>query len=208
MAIDAVIFSVARLAELQGGYPFRGSIEESTDGDALAVQMKDVDPEHGVAWSGVTRTTLVGRKQPDWLKAGDVLFVSKGARFYAVCLDEPPSAAVCSPHFFHLRVKSPAVLMPAFLAWQINQPPFQRQLQQAAEGSSQLSIRRPVLESLSLSVPPIADQHRIVALAELARHERQTLQHLIRNREQQLHALAEGLARIALASNQASSGNP
>ncbi len=195
--IDATIFSVVELADLQCGYPFRGSIEESADGDALAVQMKDVDPEYGVNWSGVMRTALAGRKQPDWLKAGDILVVSKGARFYAVCLDEPPHPAVCSPHFFHLQVKSPATVIPAFLAWQINQPPFQRQLQQAAEGSSQLSIRRPVLEALTLSVPSLADQHRIVALAELARQERQTLNQLIRNREQQLNALADGLFQAA-----------
>lgn len=199
--IDATTFSLAELIHLQSGYPFRGSIEESVDGDALAVQMKDVDPEHGVNWSGVTRTSLAGRKHPDWLKAGDVLFVSKGARFYAVCIDEPPSAAVCSPHFFLLQVLPRAALLPAFLAWQINQPPFQRQLQQAAEGSSQLSIRRPVLESLTLSVPSLADQQRIVALADLARRERHTLHQLIHNREQQLQALAESLAHAAQATH-------
>lgn len=201
MTIDANIFSIGSLTSLQGGYPFRGSIEESAEGGALAVQMKDVDPDHGVNWSGVTRTTLAGRKQPDWLKAGDVLFVSKGARFYAVCIDEPPSSAVCSPHFFLLQVMPQAPLLPAFLAWQINQPPFQRQLQQAAEGSSQLSIRRPVLESLTLCVPSLADQQRIVALADLARQERHTLHQLIHNREQQLQALAEGLAHSAQAAH-------
>jgi len=181
--IDATIFTIADLLHLQGGYPFRGSIEEAADGDSLAVQMKDVDPEQGVNWSSVMRTTLVGRKQPDWLREGDILVVSKGARFYAVYLDEPPHPAVCSPHFFHL--------------WQINQPPFQRQLQQAAEGTSQLSIRRPVLEGLTLGIPSLADQHRIVALAEIARQERQTLIQLIRNREQQLNALADGLFQAA-----------
>jgi hypothetical protein len=197
MAIDAKLLTVGGLASLQGGYPFRGSIEESVEGGILAVQMKDVDPDLGVNWSGVIRTALPGRKQPDWLKAGDVLFVSKGARFYAVCIDKPPSAAVCSPHFFLLQVLPRAALLPAFLAWQINQPPFQRQLQQAAEGSSQLSIRRPVLESLMLCVPSLADQQRIVALAELARQERHALQQLIHNRERQLNALAEGLAQAA-----------
>lgn len=201
MTIDANFFTVGSVVSLQGGYPFRGSIEESADGGTLAVQMKDVDPDHEVNWSGVTRTTLTGRKQPDWLKAGDVLFVSKGARFYAVCIDEPPIAAVCSPHFFLLRVLPLAELLPAFLAWQINQPPFQRQLQQAAEGSSQLSIRRPVLESLTLSVPSLADQQRIVALADLARQERHALHQLIHNREQQLQALAEGLAYAAQAAH-------
>ena len=201
MAIDAKISTVGGLTSLQGGYPFRGSIEQSAEGGIMAVQMKDLDPDRGVNWSGVTRTSLAGRKQPDWLKAGDVLFVSKGARFYAVCIDEPPGAAVCSPHFFLLQVLPRAALLPAFLAWQINQPPFQRQLQQAAEGSSQLSIRRPVLESLTLCVPSLADQQRIVALADLARQERRTLYQLIHNREQQLQALAEGLAHAAQAAH-------
>ncbi|MEF9962935.1 MAG: restriction endonuclease subunit S [Comamonas sp.] len=146
------------------------------------------------------RTTLAGRKQPDWLKSGDVLFVSKGVRFYAVCIDEPPGAAVCSPHFFLLQVRPKIALSPAFLAWQINQPPFQRQLLQGAEGSSQLSIRRSVLESLTLCVPSLDVQHRIVALAKLALQEQRTLQQLIHNREQQLHAIAEGLASTAPAS--------
>lgn len=199
MTIDAIFFDLGSLVGVKSGYPFRGAIDESVDGEALAVQMKDVDPERGVKWTNVIRTSLAGRKQADWLKAGDVLFISKGARFYAACIDEPPEPAVCSPHFFHLRVHAMAPLLPAFLAWQINQPPFQRQLQQAAEGSSQLSIRRPVLESLTFSLPSLADQQRIVALAELARHERQALHQLIHNREEQLQALAEDLTRTAQA---------
>jgi hypothetical protein len=201
MMIDAKKMILSSVAVLKSGYPFRGSIEESADGDVLALQMKDVDRNVGVDWSGAARTTLAGRKQPDWLKAGDVLFVSKGARFYAVCIDEPPTPSVCSPHFFNLQVLPQVRLLPEFLAWQINQPPFQRQLQQAAEGSSQLSIRRPVLESLTLCVPPLADQARIVALVDLARRERHTLQRLIHNRELQLQAVAEGLSHPALATN-------
>lgn len=201
MAIDAVLFPLSSVARVHSGYPFRGSIEVSAKGDVLAVQMKDVDVEDGVSWPDVIRTSLAGRKEPDWLKAGDILFVSKGARFYAVCIDEPPSPAVCSPHFFHLQVAPHVSLLPAFLAWQINQPPFQRQLQQAAEGSSQLSIRRPVLESLTVSVPPLAAQHRIVALAELARQERIALHQLIHIRERQLQALAEDLTQAAQASH-------
>lgn len=199
MIIDAYLLEFGLAVGVRSGYPFRGSIDESADGEALAVQMKDVDSEHGVSWSGVARTSLAGRKQPDWLKAGDVLFVSKGARFYAVCIDEPPSPAVSSPHFFRLQVAPNVSLLPAFLAWQINQPPFQRQLQQAAEGSSQLSIRRPVLESLTLCVPSLANQQRIVALADLARQERHTLDQLIHNRKMQLQALAENLAHSAQA---------
>ena len=193
---DAKHCSVGETVVLQAGYPFRGALEEAPADGVLAVQMKDVDPEAGVNWRGAIRAALGGRKHPDWLCAGDVLFVAKGARFYAVYVDEPPERAVCAPGFFHLRVKNPAAVDAAFLAWQINQPPFQRQLQQAAEGSGQLSIRRPVLEALMLSVPAMQRQRSIVGLADLARRERQALQQLIRNRELQLHALAEDLDQI------------
>jgi len=196
MSFDALSIPVAEIASVQAGYPFRGAIEEVPDGDVLAVQMKDVDPDDGVEWRRAIRTSLGGRKDPDWLRAGDVLFVAKGARLYAVCIDVPPIQAVCGPAFFHLRARSPASVDPAFLAWQINQSPFQRQLQQAAEGSGQLSIRRPVLEALMLSIPDMQRQRGIVALADLARRERQALQQLIRNRELQLHALAEDLDQV------------
>lgn len=195
IVIDVLETTVGKIAALQAGYPFRGAIEEAPDGDVHVVQMKDVDPDGGVAWAGTLRTMLPGRRRPEWLHEGDVLFVAKGARFYAALVDSPPEQAVCSPAFFRIRVSEPALIDPAFLAWQINQPPFQRQIHQAAEGSGQLSIRRPVLEALTLGLPPLARQRSVVAFADLARRERRALQHLIHNRERQLHALAESLAQ-------------
>lgn len=61
----------------------------------------------------------------------------------------------------------------------------------------QLSIRRPILESLTLCLPSPADQQRIVALAALAKQERYALQQLLRNRDQQFQALAESMAASA-----------
>lgn len=197
MPFDAPKTVLAELAQVQAGYPFRTTVEEAPDGDVRVIQMKDVSPELGVDWAGVMRTRLAGRKQPDWIVDGDILFAAKGARFYAACVGAAMANAVCVPAFFHLRLRRDAALDPEFLAWQINQPPCQRQLLQAAEGSSQLSIRRAVLEHLVLAIPPIAEQRRIVALAGLAVRERQALQRLIHNREQQLQAIAEDLGARA-----------
>lgn len=188
---------IGEMTEIRAGFPFRGAIEAIPNGPVIAVQMKDVAPASDIDWGHVLRTELPGRKQADWLQPADVLVVSRGARFLAVCLDAPPGPAVCSPHFFHLRIRADAGVVPAFISWQINQPPFQRQLQQAAEGSSQLSIRRPVFEALVINVPSLAQQQRIVALAEMAKQERRVLHQLVRNREQQLEALAEQLATAA-----------
>lgn len=194
MSIHALSTTLGTEVRIRAGYPFRGAIEEVPDGPVRAVQMKDVDRVHGVDWHGVIRTRLGGRREPDWLAPDDLLFVARGTRFYASCAGELPGPAVCGPHLFHLRVRPGRDLLPAFLAWHINQAPFQRALQRAAEGSSQLSVRRPVLESLPIGLPSLADQERIVALVRLAQRERQLHDLLIRNRERQFESIAEALA--------------
>lgn len=187
-----MIADLARLADVQAGHPFRGSVPEDPEGNAFAVQMRDVSPDGGVAWDGLVRTSLDGRKSPVWLQPGDVIFVARGARNYGLSLEEVPVKAVCSQYFFLIRVKSTG-LLPEFLAWQINRSPAQRYLAKNAEGTDQLSIRRGVLEALPIAVPPLEQQQRIVALARDALRERQVLENLIQNREQQLDALAADL---------------
>lgn len=183
---------LASFVDVQAGHPFRGSVPEDVDGNAFALQMRDVRPEGVVNWAALTRTSLQRHKSAEWLQPGDVVFVARGMRNYALCLDQVPVPAVCSQYFFLLRVNSPA-LLPEFLAWQINRAPAQRYLAKNAEGSDQLSIRRGVLEALPIVVPPLEHQQRIVALARDAGHERRLLETLIRNREQQLDALAAEL---------------
>ncbi len=197
IVIDAVLFRLSEIAQIQGGYPFRGPINEAADGSVLVAQMKDVDPVGGMRWASAVRTDLQSRKEPDWLQVGDILFVPRGNHFFAASLDCPPGRAVCGPHLFHLRVNPNAGVLSEFLAWQINQRPVQRQLHAAAEGSSQLSIRRGEIENLKIAVPAAEQQRRIISLASTAMRERQLLQQLIKNREQEIAALANALAGAA-----------
>lgn len=197
MSLDAFSCVLGSAVDVRSGYPFRGAIEEVPGGNALVAQMKDVDPIEGVRWSGAVRTELRGRKQPDWLVGGDLLFVARGDRFFAACISTPPEPAVCGPHLLHLRVRPGSGVEPAFLAWQLNQPPLQRRLHVAAEGSSQLSIRVTEIAALRIAVPRLDQQARIVQLADAAHRERQALAQLARNREQQLAGVAAILAESA-----------
>lgn len=178
---------------MRAGYPFRGGVVPAEHGPAWVVQMKDLDGAGGVRWAQVVRAHLPGRKAPDWLRASDLLVVARGNRFHSACLDPPPGPTVCGPHFFRLRVRPGVPLLPAFLAWQINRAPAQHFLSSHAEGSDQLSVRRGVLEALPVAVPPLEMQHAIAGLAVAANEECRRLEALIRNRQQQLDALAFGL---------------
>lgn len=185
-----MIRTLSEIAQVQSGHPFRGSVPVVADGNAFALQMRDVSLNDGVAWRGLVQTQVDGRKTPEWLQPGDVVFVARGARNFALCLQDVPIPAVCSQYFFLLRIRDLAVLLPEFLAWQINSAPAQRYLSSNAEGSDQLSIRRGVLENLSIAVPSIAKQRLMIDLANQARQERKTLESLILNRQRQLDALA------------------
>ena len=195
--IDAHRIRLAELVTVRTGYPFRGPLSEVPSGGALVTQMKDVDPGSGLSWSSVVRAELPGRKEPDWLQAGDILFVPRGQRFFAVSIEAPPAPAVCGPHLMLIRLRPGAPVSARFIAWQINQPPVQKQLRAAAEGSSQLSVRISEIEGLLVAVPPIDQQDRIVALADAAARERQALTQLILNREQTLASIAADLATAA-----------
>ncbi len=195
--VDAINKNLGTLAECCVGYPFRGAIDSVASSSVAVVQMKDVSPGSAVNWEAVVRTDLTGRREPDWLVPGDILFVARGNHYYAAALSVVPKTAVCGPHLYHLRLKRGKAVLPGFLAWQINQPPIQRLLRQAAEGSNQLSIRRAELEALPIGVPSLADQEHIVRMAETAARERALLDKLILNRERQLSALAFALAGAA-----------
>ncbi|MAA80727.1 MAG: hypothetical protein CME97_00245 [Hyphomonas sp.] len=174
------------------GYPFRGAVEEVRNGEVAVVQIKNADPERGIDWDDLVRTSLPGRKQPDWLQTGDVLFTARGNRNVAVHVDQTPGQAVCAPHFYLLRTLDQRVL-PAYLAWYFNEAPAQRYFARSAEGSVITSIRRAVLEALPVPVPSLERQQLIVDLMAAARREKQFTEQLIRNREQQLMLVARDL---------------
>ena len=181
------------IAIVKAGHPFRGTIPEHTEGDAHVVQIRDIDNDGFILWDQLIQTTITGRKSPDWLKAGDVLFAARGQRNIAACIDKVNTPTVCAAHYFLIQVQQPSAILPEFLAWQLNQEKAKRYFAQSAEGSAQVSIRRSVLESTPLTIPTTKEQQDIVALDNKAKQEKRVLNALISNRAQQMKAIAREL---------------
>jgi hypothetical protein len=185
-----------RLSDIGGihpGYPFRGPINEAADGDAAVVQIKNVDAEQGIDWSALVRTRLEGRRKPDWLRQGDIVFTARGNRNAAAPVERPPQNAVSAPHLFVIRLIRHDQALPAFIAWLMNQPDAQRYFAQSATGSYITSIRKDVLQQMPLRLPTIEKQELIVRLDQAVRRERQLLKALIENRRTQLNLVARSL---------------
>lgn len=194
MPRDAVFRELGGLAEIGAGHPFRSAFTAAPDGPVAVVQLRDLRAGEPIDWSSLQRTHLAGRKPPDVLRNGDIIFASRGTRFAAAAVHEPPLPAVCSQHFFVLRPRPGTPVLPAYLAWVLNSSPAQRTFAQAAEGSSQLSVRKPVLAQLRVPLVPLERQHAIVRFIQAAHEEQRTLERLIANRRREVDLLADALA--------------
>ena len=202
--------SLASVCEILPGYPFRGKVPEAEGSDIRVVQIKDVSVELGIRWDGCQTTTLTGKKDPGWLRPGDVLFVAKGNRNFAVSVDhsieQAAIQAVAAPVFYLLRCH--AQLLPEYLAWWLNQEPSQRYFEQNAEGSQVKSIRRSVLAETPLALPALRQQAALAALQQNLRQQQQTLQQLISNGVQLQRRIANDFLAAATGDGQQGGTTP
>jgi hypothetical protein len=187
------------LVDIRPGYPFRGRIETSATGDGYVVHPRNVSSEQLMfSNSGkqpMEMAVFQGRKAPDFLQHGDVLFLAKGHRNFAVCVDDVPSNTVITPFFFLLRVNEPqaASVLPAFLAWQMNHGAAEMYFARGGQGTAVRSIIRAQLENLPILLPTVEKQQFMVELVIAAQQEKNIMSKLIENRQQQLKAIGRQL---------------
>lgn len=189
------------IASINAGYPFRGRIFEDTNSPIIAVQMKDVSLTEGLRWTSCIPTALTAKREPNYLRVGDILVAGRGNHNYAVLVDQSldrlGKQAVASPHFFVVRLKSEVLakkdILPEFIVWLLNQSLTQRYFEQNAAGTLTKSIRRSVLEEVPIVVPYIDKQRTIVALSNTLSQEQQVMQQLIDNGERTMSAIANDL---------------
>lgn len=180
------------LAEIWSGYPFRGKLPLSDSGEAFVVQFRHVvvgDSLRDSTGSTLDQADLTGQKKPNFLREGDVLFMAKGARNYAIAVKEIPENTVCTPNFYHLRIQPEGGMTPDFMAWQLNHRDAQRYFAACSQGSVSPSITKSQLGELPVVVPPLSQQNHLVGLATAAFHEEQVLGHLIDNRRRMVSAV-------------------
>jgi hypothetical protein len=178
-----------RLADIHSGYQFRGRVEHDPAGEVAVLQVKDLK---GAAYGGdaqhVSRESLIHIKADKnyshfFIRPGDVLFLSRGHRVFATALSDPPPETVVPNYFYMVRPKDETVL-PGYLAWYINSPRAQNQLKLVHAGSHMPLVSMADFAELKIDVPPLAVQQNIVALADLARRERQLMGELTATKQQ------------------------
>jgi len=85
------------------------------------------------------------------------------------------------------------MLLPDIRAWQLNYGPCQRYFEREAEGSLTKSIRRSVLGSTPIVVPPLEKQRNIVHFTHALYKEQQIVRDLLRSGERLMTGMANEL---------------
>lgn len=164
--------SLGDLAEVQMGYPFRSRLEHDPQGDVAVIQMKDIDDANLIHAEDAVKVTLPKGKSHHLLRAGDLLFRSRGRSNGAARVLDGVEAAVLSAPMLLIR---PHSVLPEYLCWYINAPATQAKLAALAAGTSVQMISAEALKALELPLPSLAVQQRIAQAAALAEQEQSLL---------------------------------
>lgn len=158
---------VAECAEVLPGFALKARAEHEPEGAyqvVMAKHLSDCMPYRYIDEHEL-RMTPAGSPENYRVQKGDVLFISRGVRNCAAVIESVPEKTIASATFYILRAHSPIV--PAYLAWCLNQPPMQAQIGQIRTGAGTPIVQRNVLGDIQIPVPPVKEQKHIVELGAL-----------------------------------------
>ena len=194
------------IAEIQIGYQHRDKghpINMGLTGTHRIIQIKDIELEelfkHEVFGRGgsapyvwldnLYKVTPAGDAERYLVSQGDVLFLSRGQRTYAVPVLQALENTVASYYFYILRPDADHV-NPEYLAWFINQPTAQACLERIQQGSYIKIIPKSAFEELEVVLPSLATQRAIVELERLRQKEIYIMSRLVQVRKRLINGLA------------------
>lgn len=181
---------ITEIADIQIGYQFRKKIEPADDGTNRVIQIRDFDESHILNNEGLSRVRIDKPMEQYLIRQGDVLFLSRGRRNWAAPIVDELQDAVAAGHFFVIKM-SDEIILPEYLAWYINQSPAQEYLHSIARrGTHMPLVTLSAFKGLSVDVPDMATQHRIVELSRLMEREKKLLAELQEKRLLLINAIS------------------
>lgn len=172
------------IAVVQSGYISRGKIEPEDGGSHFLLQARDVDGK-GQSYARKNLTRFNPHLSPsDWtLQRYDILFIARGFKNFSVLIQEIPHNVLAAACFFVVRAQTEKVL-PEYLCWYLNQLPVEDYLRRRiGRGVNMPIVRRAVLESIDIPLPPMETQRTVAELNKLIAYEQALLTSLTEKRK-------------------------
>jgi restriction endonuclease S subunit len=175
---------IKEIADIQIGYQFRGKIEADPNGTYKVIQIRDFDEFQNLGATDLYKINLKYDAERYIVNKGDILFLARGHRNYAIPIKESLVDTIAASYFFILRLRNENIL-PEYLAWFIMQAPAQAYLHNIARrGTHMPMVPKSAFENLPIDIPDIETQKTIIKLDTLLEKERSLLGQLQEKRTQ------------------------
>ena len=180
---------LSEIAHIESGFSAKGAIGHEPDGTHQVIMGKHLNPGEPYHYESEHELRMSpGRLADKYLLApDDILFTSRGTSNFPVVLKDFPQPAIAPSTFYVIRTKQ--TVLPDYLAWAMCQDPFQLQLKDIRVGSGTLMVSRTGLDDLTIPLPPLEMQEKIVRLGELMQRERKLRRDLLDETERLQMAL-------------------
>jgi restriction endonuclease S subunit len=183
-----IAVNLKQIASVQMGYPFRSRIERDNKGNVSVIQMKDITENGRFDSDNLIRISLNHIEERHLTKMGDIALRSRGQTNKCALINKDTGITVVTAPLLVIRIPGNSVL-PAYLAWYINQATTQSYLASHARGTSVPMINKQVIEQLPVTIPSIECQQKIVDLNAMVEKEQDLLKQLAMKRERYLSQL-------------------
>ncbi len=184
---------INNIARIRTGYTFRKIESASESSGLLGLQINDLRHTRVIEPAQLSAIEWKGKGKPPVLLPGEVVLAAKGNHNRAALFPENDSSVVPSNQFLVLSVRNPECLSPEYLCWALNYPATQQQMAELQSGSSIPSISKKSLQGMSIPLPPLKTQQKILRLNRLWEEEASLTQALLANRATQLQGLFQAL---------------
>lgn len=131
------------------------------------LRITDIQDDH-VDWDSVPYCKISSNELPKYLLApGDIVFARTGATTGKSFLVEEQPKAIFASYLIRLRLLDKNIL-PKFVSLFFQTPGYWQSIQNGVAGSTQGGFNSSKLSALTIPVPPLPEQHRIVGILDKA----------------------------------------
>lgn len=180
------------IAEVRSGFNARRRVEEAPYGAVQLLQMKDLNDAEMSTFEELMRIdTAEAPAERSLVHAGDIIIRTRGGSNAATYIAaEPTLPTLPASPLLLIRVAEGGRVLPAYLAWLLNQADVQEQITyMACRGTAVPLISKKMLEKITLSIHPMEQQEQIVQIAALSREVQQLTHELADTRARYVNAL-------------------
>lgn len=183
------IVRIMDCAEVLPGFSTQGALRDEPSGTHQVVMGKHLTQGEPYVYKEEDRLRIVPDRDVSKyvLEPGDILYMSRGITTYPVLIESVPEPTAAPSTFFILKPRPNVV--PAYLAWCLEQPLVESHLTGLRTGAGTPTIPRKGFMEITIPLADIATQHRIADLWHLQKREFQLRRQLL-DESTRFHRLA------------------